>query len=94
MMTATAHVPRVAVVGAAGWAGSRHARAFAATGANVTILVEKNERGSAIAQELGAQLVPTTAELHPEHLDLVVVALPTAMQPVLCADLLNRGSEC
>lgn len=90
-MTTTAHAPRVAVVGAAGWAGSRHARAFAAAGANVTILVEKHERGVALAQELGAQLVPTTAELHPEHLDLVVVALPTTMQPAICADLLNRG---
>ncbi|SEQ82174.1 Gfo/Idh/MocA family oxidoreductase [Arthrobacter sp. OV608] len=83
--------PRVAVVGAAGWAGSRHARAFAATGAKVAILVERDERGSAPAQELGAQLVPTTAELRPEDVDLVVVALPTTLQPVICADLLNRG---
>jgi predicted dehydrogenase len=90
-MTATAQAPRVAVVGAAGWAGSRHARAFAAAGAKVSILVEKDGHGLALAQELGAQLVPSTAELHPEHLDLVVVALPTTMQPVICADLLNRG---
>jgi predicted dehydrogenase len=90
-MTVTAHVPRVAVVGAAGWAGLRHARAFAAAGANVTTLVEKDERGLALAQELGSQLVFSTAELHPEDLDLVVVALPTTLQPVICADLLNRG---
>ena len=90
-MTATAHGPRVAVVGAAGWAGSRHAWAFAAAGANVTILVENDGRGVALAQDLGAQLVPSTAELHPEDLDLVVVALPTTMQPAICADLLNRG---
>jgi predicted dehydrogenase len=90
-MTATAHAQRVAVVGAAGWAGSRHARAFAAAGANVTLLVEKDGRGVTLAQELGAQVVPSTAELHPEDLDLVVVALPTTMQPAICADLLNRG---
>jgi len=90
-MTAAGHARRVAVVGAAGWAGSRHARAFAAAGAKVTVLVEKDERGAALAQELGAQLMPTTAELHPEHLDLVVVALPTTVQPGICADLLNRG---
>ena len=53
--------------------------------------MEKDERGVALAQEFGAQLMPTTAELHPEHLDLVVVALPTTVQPVICADLLNRG---
>ena len=90
-MTATAHAPRVAVVGAAGWAGSRHARALAVAGAEVTVLVEKDERGSALAQELGSQLVPSTEELHPEDLDLVVVALRTTMQPAICADLLNRG---
>jgi predicted dehydrogenase len=59
-MTATAHAPRVAVVGAAGWAGSRHARAFAAAGAKVSILVEKDERGLALAQELRAQLQSRT----------------------------------
>lgn len=90
-MTTTAPAPRVAVVGAAGWAGSRHARAFAAAGANVTTLVEREERGSALAQELGSQLMADTAGLRPEDLDLVVVALPTTMQPVVCADLLNRG---
>ncbi|MFF1880627.1 Gfo/Idh/MocA family protein [Pseudarthrobacter sp. NPDC058196] len=90
-MTGTAAAPRVAVVGAAGWAGTRHARAFAAAGAKVSVLVEKDGRGVALAQDLGAQLVPSTAELNPEDLDLVVVALPTTMQPVICADLLNRG---
>ncbi len=81
---------RVAVVGAAGWAGSRHARAFAAAGADVVALVERDKRGLALAQELGAQLVPNINEL-PEDLGLVVVALPTTMQPVIVADLLNRG---
>lgn len=90
-MTAAAPAPRVAVVGAAGWAGSRHARAFAAAGANVTILVEKDDLAYPLAQELGAALVPSTQALRPEHLDLVVVALPTTMQPDVCADLLNRG---
>ncbi|MEV8148013.1 Gfo/Idh/MocA family oxidoreductase [Arthrobacter sp. NPDC080073] len=90
-MTPLGHAPRVAVVGAAGWAGSRHARALAAAVAKVTILVEKDDRGFDLAQELDAQLVASPAELHPEDLDLVVVALPTTIQPGICADLLNRG---
>ncbi len=90
-MTPLPRAPRVAVVGAAGWAGSRHARALAAAGAKVTILVEKDDRGFDLAQELDAQLVASPAELHPEDLDLVVVALPTTIQPGICADLLNRG---
>lgn len=90
-MTATTPALRVAVVGAAGWAGSRHARAFAQAGADVAFLVELDDRAYPLAQELGAQLVPSTTELSPENLDLVVVALPTTMQPTVCADLLNRG---
>lgn len=90
-MTTAARPPRVAVVGAAGWAGSRHARAFTKVGANVTHLVEKDERALPLAQELGAQVVPSVQDLRPEHLDLVVVALPTTLQPAICADLLNRG---
>ncbi|MBT2585404.1 Gfo/Idh/MocA family protein [Arthrobacter sp. ISL-95] len=90
MMTAE-QAPRVAVVGAAGWAGSRHARAFAQAGANVIHLVEKDERAFALAQELGAHLLPSTHELPSDQLDLVVIALPTTLQPAICADLLNRG---
>ncbi|WP_454810452.1 Gfo/Idh/MocA family protein [Paenarthrobacter nitroguajacolicus] len=91
MTTTAAQLPRVAVVGAAGWAGSRHARAFAKVGANVTHLVEKDERVVPLAKELGAQVVPSVQQLHSDHLDLVVVALPTTLQPDICADLLNRG---
>ncbi|MEV7662013.1 Gfo/Idh/MocA family oxidoreductase [Paenarthrobacter sp. NPDC089316] len=90
-MTTAAQPPRVAVVGAAGWAGSRHARAFHKAGATVTHLVEKGERAVSLARELGAQVVPGLQELHPGVLDLVVVALPTTLQPQVCADLLNRG---
>ncbi|MGO4584659.1 Gfo/Idh/MocA family protein [Arthrobacter sp. 2RAF6] len=90
-MTVTEHAPRVAVVGAAGWAGSRHARAFVAAGADVVFLVDKDDRAYLLARELGSALVPSTEALRPEDLDLVVVALPTTMQPDVCADLLNRG---
>ncbi|MFE4080213.1 Gfo/Idh/MocA family protein [Paenarthrobacter sp. YIM B13468] len=90
-MTTAARAPRVAVVGAAGWAGSRHARAFANAGANVTHLVDKDERALALAQEFGALLVPGAQKLHSDQLDLVVVALPTTLQPAICADLLNKG---
>lgn len=58
IVTRSARPLRVAVVGAAGWAGSRHARAFAKAGASVTHLVEKDERAALLAPELGAQVVP------------------------------------
>lgn len=90
-MISTNPVPRVAVVGAAGWAGSRHARAFATAGADVTVLVEKDDRASPLARELDATVVASTEALRPEHADLVAVALPTTIQPAICADLLNRG---
>ncbi|MGJ3190061.1 Gfo/Idh/MocA family oxidoreductase [Paenarthrobacter nitroguajacolicus] len=90
-MTTAAQSQRVAVVGAAGWAGSRHARAFTKVGANVTHLVEKDERAVSLAHELGAQVVPSVQELRSDQLDLVVVALPTTLQPDVCADLLTRG---
>lgn len=91
IVTRSARPLRVAVVGAAGWAGSRHARAFAKAGASVTHLVEKDERAALLAPELGAQVVPTVKELPSDDLDLAVVALPTTLQPAICADLLNRG---
>ena len=82
---------RVAVIGAAGWAGSRHARAFAAAGADVTFLIDSDDRALPLARELGAAVAPSSNALRLEHTDLVVVALPTTMQPAVCADLLNRG---
>ncbi|MFJ4207947.1 Gfo/Idh/MocA family protein [Paenarthrobacter sp. NPDC089675] len=90
-MTTSERPLRVAVVGAAGWAGSRHARAFAKAGATVTHLVYQDERAIPLAQELAAQVVPDVQELPADQLDLVVVALPTTLQPPICADLLNRG---
>ncbi|MGF6832361.1 putative dehydrogenase [Paenarthrobacter sp. TE4293] len=90
-MTTAERGPRVAVVGAAGWAGSRHARAFSEVGANVTHLVDKDERVLGLAQELGADRVSSAGELRSDLLDLVVVALPATVQPTVCADLLNRG---
>lgn len=90
-MTKPVRPVRVAVVGAAGWAGTRHARAFAQAGANVTHLVDKHERASPLARELGAQVVPSVHELSSDYLDLVVVALPTSLQPSICAVLLNKG---
>ncbi|WP_217375665.1 Gfo/Idh/MocA family protein [Paenarthrobacter ureafaciens] len=90
-MTTAARPLRVAVVGAAGWAGSRHARAFAKAGANVTHLVEQGDRALPLAQELGAHVVASVQELPSDDLDLAVVALPTTLQPSICADLLNRG---
>lgn len=90
-MSGTRRAQRVAVVGAAGWAGSRHARAFAAAGAEVAFLIDTGDRAASLARELGAALLPDAAALQREQADLVVVALPSRMQPRVCADLLERG---
>ncbi|MBU2670197.1 Gfo/Idh/MocA family oxidoreductase [Actinoplanes bogorensis] len=70
---------RVAVVGAAGWAGSRQLNAFAEVGAEIVAVVDP-----AISST-------TIDELDPAGVDLVVVALPTRAQPAVCAGLLGRG---
>lgn len=93
-MSGAGPAQRVAVVGAAGWAGSRHARAFAAAGAEVTFLIDTGDRAALLARELGAELLPDAAALRREQADLVVVALPSRMQPGVCADLLEEASGC
>jgi len=82
---------RVAVIGAAGWAGSRHVRAFHELGARVVALVDPSPRTAALAREVGAEVHATADALGPDDVDLVVVSLPTAAQPAAAAALLRRG---
>jgi predicted dehydrogenase len=82
---------RIAVIGAAGWAGSRHVAAFHAQGARVVALIDPSPRTSAIAHGVGAEVLASPDSLRPTDVDLVVVSLPSSMQPGVSAQLLRRG---
>ncbi|MGV2985738.1 Gfo/Idh/MocA family protein [Microbacterium sp. AGC85] len=82
---------RVAVIGAAGWAGSRHVKAFHALGAQVVALVDPSPNVHELAQGVDAKVIDSPAKLAPEEIDLVVVSLPSSAQPDVTADLLRRG---
>ncbi|QJU56332.1 Gfo/Idh/MocA family oxidoreductase (plasmid) [Herbiconiux sp. KACC 21604] len=84
-------VTRVAVIGAAGWAGSRHVYAFHELGADVAALVDPSPRVLDLAERVGARVLASAAELNPTELDLVVVSLPSSIQPEVTADLVRRG---
>jgi predicted dehydrogenase len=82
---------RIAVIGAAGWAGSRHVAAFYAHGARVVALIDPSPRTSALARGVGAEVLASADRLRPTDVDLVVVSLPSSMQPEVSAHLLRRG---
>ncbi len=82
---------RVAVIGAAGWAGSRHVGAFHARGAQVVALIDPSPETSGLAHGVGAQVLDSPDRLRSRDVDLVVVSLPSSMQPAFSADLLRRG---
>ncbi len=89
-MTST-QPPRVAVIGAAGWAGSRHAEAFHELGADVVALIDPSPRVHELALRVGAAVLGSPADLSPNAVDLVVVSLPSSAQPEVTAELLRRG---
>jgi predicted dehydrogenase len=82
---------RIAVVGASGWAGSRHVAAFAEAGARVAALVDPSPRTAELAAVHDARPLTDVAELTPDEVDLVVVALPSSLQPAVCRELLGAG---
>ncbi len=82
---------RIAVIGAAGWAGSRHVAAFHARGARVVTLIDPSPLTASIARDVRADVVTSADQLHPTDVDLVVVSLPSSMQPEVSARLLRRG---
>ena len=82
---------RIAVIGAAGWAGSRHVKAFHALGARVVALIDPSPHVCTAARAVGAEVLDSPARLNADEVDLVVVALPSRLQPDVSADLLRRG---
>jgi len=82
---------RIAVIGAAGWAGRHHVRAFRAQGASVVALVDPSPQVRALAREVGAEVLDSPARLGADDVDLAVVALPSSSQPGGSADLLRRA---
>lgn len=82
---------RIAVIGAAGWAGSRHVHAFNSIGARVVALVDPSPRVRTLAGEVGAEVLDSPARISADEVDLAVVSLPSSSQPDVCADLLRRG---
>ena len=85
------HAARIAVIGAAGWAGSRHVQAFHALGASVVALVDPIPQVRTLARAVGAEVLDSPARLDADDVDLVVVSLPSSSQPGVTADLLQRG---
>lgn len=82
---------RVAVVGAAGWAGSRHVHSFHTLGADVVAVIDPSPRVAGLAESAGARVLSSPSELVPESVDLVVVSLPSSAQPPVAAELVRRG---
>lgn len=82
---------RIAIVGASGWAGSRHVAAFAAEGATIAVLIDPSPLTADLAAEHGAAVLPSVDDLRLDDIDLVVVSLPTSMQPSVVGGLLERG---
>ena len=82
---------RVAVIGASGWAGSRHVAAFVQAGARVTSLVDPSPATAELAARCGAEVVDDVAHLEPSEHELVVVSLPSSLQPDVVRSLLERG---
>lgn len=81
----------VAVIGAAGWAGSRHAQSFHREGASVTYVVDPASPAADLAKRIGAAHVRAVEDI-PDRVDLAVVALPPAVQPPVISEFLRQGS--
>lgn len=66
-------------------------RAFRNAGAQVVALVDLDPRVRTLAEHIGAHVLTDASALPADMLDLVVVALPTRLQPDVTAVLLDAG---
>lgn len=81
---------KLAVIGASGWAGSRHVKAFCEAGAEIVFLVDPRPSTAQEANHCGARHLVDYRDIH-GSIDGAVVALPPSLQPEVCAALLRRG---
>lgn len=65
--------------------------ALQAHGAEIVALLDPSTRTADLAQQVGAEVLSSPQSLSPESVDLAVVALPSSMQPQVCASLLDLG---
>jgi predicted dehydrogenase len=84
-------LPRVAIVGAAGWAGTRHVAAFSQLGAQLSGVVDPNPALESMAARYAVPRFGSVDDLHEGEHDIVVVSLPSRSQPAICRGLLARG---
>ena len=84
-------LPRVAFVGAAGWAGTRHVAAFSQLGAQLSGVVDPNPAVESMAARYAVPRVGSVVELGEGEHDIVVVSLSSRSQPAICRGLLGRG---
>ena len=82
---------RAAVVGACGWAGTRHLAGYRELGVPVTHIVDLDPAATALAQRLGVAHVGSVEALASAAVDIVSVALPPRLQPAVCRALLTAG---
>lgn len=65
--------------------------AFHDLGARIVALIDPSPRTAELARDMKAQTLESHDQLRPTDVDLVVVSLPSSMQPGVSADLLRRG---
>jgi predicted dehydrogenase len=81
----------VGVVGACGWAGSRHVNAFRQLGAEIGLLVDKHHDQSDIKGSFDASYTPDWRDLLTSKEQAVSVALPPELQPEVSLALAAAG---
>lgn len=87
----TSPATKVAIIGAAGWAGRRHASAFSQAGAQLLDLVDPSPLVAEVAERFGGRPCASIEQANLDDADLVVVALPASYQVPLVASLLSKG---
>ena len=65
--------------------------AMQAHGAEIVALLDPSPRTAGLARRVGAEVLSSPDSLAPDTVDLVVVSLPTSMQPRWSATLLDLG---
>ncbi len=84
---------RAAVIGICGWAARQHADAYRKLDIDVAYVVDQKPGVRDIAAKYGAEALNDYRDLFCRDVDLVSVALPPALHPKVCSDLLLNGKN-